>query len=152
MDSTAVAPQSVAEAREQICSLEQFMLKFPEEDQYELPLKHFIGHGLYIRECFIPAGMLVVSKIHKVAHWSTLISGTARVVTDQGLQEITGPITFESPVAVKNVVLAITDVVWATYHVTNETDLAKIEEDVIAKTYDDIAIPYDCLTAIGGVQ
>lgn len=150
MDSTAVIPQSVAEAREQIFFLQRYMMDFPKDQQYELPLQNYIGHGLYIRQCFIPAGMLVVSKIHKVAHWSTLISGTARVVTDQGTQEITGPITFESPVGVKNVVLALTDVIWATYHVTDKTDLSEIEEEVIAKTYDDVAIAYDDLTVIGG--
>lgn len=44
----------------------------------------------------------------------------------------------------KRAVIALEDTTWITVHVTNETDLEKIEDYVIAKTYDDpVLLAYD---------
>ena len=45
------------------------------------------------------------------------------------------PLTMVSPAGTKRAVYAKTDVVWTTIHLTNETDLEKIEEETIAKSY-----------------
>jgi hypothetical protein len=59
------------------------------------------------------------------------------VATEFGLQELAAPHSFVSQPGVKRAVLALEDTIWTTYHPTEETDLDKIEEYVIAPTFDD---------------
>jgi hypothetical protein len=46
---------------------------------------------------------------------------------------MTAPYTFVSEVGTKRVVHALEETIWTTVHVTDETDLEKIEDYVIAK-------------------
>lgn len=50
--------------------------------------------------------------------------------------DIEAPYTFVSEPGTKRAVLALEDTLWTTVHVTDETDLEKIEEYVIAPTYE----------------
>jgi hypothetical protein len=101
------------------------------------PLKHHFAPGLYAREIFIPAGILIIGKIHRHSHVNTISQGKCVVATEFGLQEFTAPHTFISQPGVKRAVLALEDTIWTTYHPTEETDLDKIEEYVIAPSFDD---------------
>lgn len=123
-----------ATPREKILRLEQEIRLRP---QIDCPLKHHFAPGLYGREIVLPKGSLVVGKIHKHAHLNTISQGHVTVYTEFGAHELRAPLTFTSKVGTKRVVLAHEDTVWTTYHVTDETDLEKIEEYVIAKSYDD---------------
>jgi hypothetical protein len=71
------------------------------------------------------------------------MSGEVTVVTeDGGRQRIRGPMSMISKAGTKRVVYAHEDSVWITVHVTRETDLEKIEDEIIAKTYDELeAVP-----------
>jgi hypothetical protein len=100
------------------------------------PLKHSFAPGVYVREIFIPAGVLIVGKIHKHAHPNFLMSGKVSVLTESGGAEtLTGPRSMISPAGTKRVVYAHEDTVWITVHVTEETNLEKIEKEIIAKDY-----------------
>lgn len=101
------------------------------------PLKHHFAPGLYAREIFIPAGILIIGKIHRHSHVNTISKGKCVVATEFGLQELEAPHSFVSQPGVKRAVLALEDTIWTTYHPTDETDLEKIEEYVIAPTFDD---------------
>ena len=104
----------------------------------ECPLQHVYAPGVYLRTMFIPAGTLIVGKIHKHAHGNILSQGHVRVFTEGGgVEELKGPLTMVSAAGTKRAVLALTDAVWTTIHPTSETDLEKIEDHVIAKTYED---------------
>lgn len=62
--------------------------------------------------------------------------------TDQGRKILTAPAVFVSAYGTKRAVAAIDDVIWITVHVTNETDLAVIERDLIVTDpleWDDLA-------------
>ena len=59
------------------------------------------------------------------------------VTEDGGKEHLVGPLTMTSPAGCKRAVYAITDATWTTIHRTDETDLDKIEDWVIAKTYED---------------
>jgi len=111
--------------------------------QLELEPSHHFAPGAYARELFIPADTCIVGKIHKHAHVNVVSQGDISVLTEEGVRRIQAPLTFISLPGTKRVVYAHTDTVWTTVHVTEETDLDKIEEYVIAKTYDD----YDKLKA-----
>lgn len=108
-------------------------------DSELMPLKHSFAEGVYVREIFIPKGMALVGKIHRHSHPNFLMSGEVLVVTEnKGRQHLKAPLSMISEAGTKRVVYAIEDTTWITVHVTNETDLEKIEDYVIAKTYADL--------------
>lgn len=107
-------------------------------DSDRCPLKHHFTDGIYSREIFIPAGELIVGKIHKHEHPNFLMSGTVLVFTEsEGEQVITGPCFMISPAGTKRTLYAETDLVWITVHSnpTNTTDLKVLEEEVIANNF-----------------
>lgn len=108
--------------------------------EVECPLQHVFAPGAYARTIFIPAGTVIVGKIHKHAHLNILSQGEVQVLTESGgVESFRGPLTMVSPPGTKRAVVALTNAVWTTIHLTNETDLEKIEADVIAPTYDEYA-------------
>ena len=133
--------------REKIVSLEAKMRDYVREHpdaEPQMPLRHTFAPGAYARQLLIPAGSIVVGKIHKHAHLNMLMVGLAVVATEDGIQEYAAPYVFTSQPGTKRVVAAVTDVIWVTVHVTEETDLAKIEEQIIAPSYAD----YDAFAGI----
>lgn len=98
-----------------------------------LPLKHTFNNGIYVREIFIPKGFLIVSKIHKFSHPVFVMKGDISIMTDEGYKRIVAPCNFISPVGAKRIGFAHEDTIWVTIHKTEETDLVKIEEELIAK-------------------
>lgn len=128
-------------AREDILMFEKALRTLPGTktgDQDNCPLKHSFADGVYVREIFIPKGMLIVGKIHKHSHPNFLMSGEVSVVTEEGYKRLKGPCAMISKAGTKRVVYTHEDTTWITVHVTNETDLEKIEEEVIAKNYDEL--------------
>lgn len=121
--------------RKQLYALQEAVGGLPEVD---CPLQHVFAPGAYARTMQIPAGTVIVGKIHKHAHLNILSQGTVLVVTEtEGERQLTGPLTMVSPPGTKRAVHALTDAVWTTVHLTNETDLAKIEQEVIAKDFEE---------------
>jgi hypothetical protein len=124
--------------RKDILDLESIIRTLPGAmigDNEMCPLKHTFAPGVYVREIFIPAGTLIVGKIHKHEHPNFLMSGEVSVLTEEGPKRLKGPLSMISPAGTKRVVYAHTDTVWITVHITNSTDLQQIEEEIIAKTY-----------------
>lgn len=116
----------------------------------ECPLKHYFtpkdvkfGCHAYAREIFLPKGSLVIGKIHKHAHLNFLMKGKVSVNTEFGVKYIEAPSIFVSEVGLKRAVLAVEDSIWCTVHLTEnsgEENLDKIENEVIAKTYDELGL------------
>lgn len=104
------------------------MAKLP---QVELPTEHYFADGMYCRSLFRPAGTLIVGKVHRKEHFYVVCSGTVKVTTDDGVQEITGPRVIVSKPGTKRAVLAMTDATCLTVHRTDSTDLDEIEREVI---------------------
>jgi hypothetical protein len=125
-------------SRQKICALESAILEqVPQKDL--LPIEERTGHyfapGLYCREFQLNAGEVAVGKIHKHAHLITLVRGDVEIVDEFDRRSISGPKTWVSTPGVKRVVYARSDALFLTFHPTEETDLAKIEEHVIAPDY-----------------
>lgn len=119
-------------------ALYKLQLAGAELEPVEMPLQHVYAPGCYARTIFIPAGTFVVGKIHKHQHINVLSQGHVTVYTEQGgVEDLHGPLTMSSSPGTKRALLAHTDTVWTTIHVTTLTDLAQIEDHVIAKTYED---------------
>ncbi len=111
-----------------------------ENDAEQFPLKHTFVDGAYVREIFMPAGSLLTSKIHKVRHPFFVLRGCCSVLTDKGVQKITAPYYGITEPGTKRVLYIHEDTVWVTVHVTDSQDLEVIEEQIIAKTFQDLAI------------
>lgn len=96
------------------------------------PVHRFVA-GLYHRELYIPPNRVIVGKRHAVEHVVMLTQGSCTCVTERGYEEMVAPLTFISPAGEKRVVITgpDQDCTWVTLHPTMETNLEKIEEDVI---------------------
>ena len=104
------------------------IVEFDDTAPCGLPLTHRFSDGVYLREIFMPKGMIVVGKKHKTRHLNIVISGKARVWDGEKLVEITAPYTFESNAGVRKVLYIEENMLWQTVHVTEETDVLKLED------------------------
>ena len=103
------------------------------------PVQHHFAPGAYGREMTLPAGLVVVGKIHKHAHLNVISKGRVQVFTEQdGVLELAAPCTFVSSPGTKRVVHVLEETVWTTVHVTDKTDLAEIEREVIATDFSEV--------------
>ncbi len=124
--------------RNLVCKLEDYIRQLPGAmigDNDVHPLKHSFADGCYIREVSTTPGQLVVSKIHKVAHPFFLLKGEMSILTEEGVKRIKAPYYGITPAGTKRVLLTHSDIIFVTVHVTKETDLQKIEDELIAKDF-----------------
>jgi hypothetical protein len=128
------------EERNAIHALQDIMFDLPDEERIDVDSMtfHHFAPGVYAREYFIPQGSVVIGKIHKTEHFNIICKGRCSVSTEDGPMMIEGPYVMVSRPGVKKAVYAFEDTTWITIHVTEETDLEKIEQQVIAKDYDEI--------------
>jgi len=110
--------------------LETAMAKLP---QVHLEVKHIFTDGLYVREIYIPAGTIVTSAIHKTEHPFVISQGEIMVTSDnEGSVVYKAPYTGVTKPNTRRALKALSDVIWTTFHVTNETDVDKIGEEILA--------------------
>lgn len=105
------------------------------KDHIEMPLRHFFAPGVCLREITMPAGSFVVGKMHKTTHLNIITKGDVSVMGADGVpfRYTVGdhPIVFISYAGVKKVLYNHEDTVWMVPHITEETDLEKLEAEVI---------------------
>ena len=104
------------------------------------PVKHSFADGCYIREIFNPASELLVTKIHKKEHPFFLMKGKMSILTENGIIHVQAPHYGITKPGTKRVIYTHTDCVFITVHATDQTDVAKIEKEVIADNFNDPAI------------
>lgn len=113
---------------EQIKSLEREMKKRP---QLELEPVHHFADGLYARELSRPAGTLIVGKIHAKQHFYLLLAGEITAWTEHGMKRLKAPTLLRTEPGTKRVTYAHTDTTSITFHATRETNLDKLEAELI---------------------
>lgn len=126
---------SKEELRNLILALED---KLKDAPQIEIPLTHYFSKGVYGREINFDKGSLLVGKIHKHQTMNVISKGEVSVISVDGVIRAKAPFTFVSSPGAKRVIFAHEDSTWTTFHGTHETDLEKIEEEFIAKNYDEV--------------
>ena len=104
--------------------------------QVDIEITHHFAPGVYAREMFVPAGILLTGKIHKTEHLNIISQGHFSVSNMGESVDIKAPHTFVSPVGTKRAIYAHVDSTWTTIHVTEETDLVKLEELTIAESFE----------------
>jgi quercetin dioxygenase-like cupin family protein len=118
----------LADHMARMAKLEESLRKMPEG---LAPVDHVFADGVYARCMNIPKGTMLTGKIHKTQHLNIVAKGRILVATEDGTKEISAPCIFVSEPGTKRAGYALEDTVWINIHVTDETDLDKIEEQVI---------------------
>lgn len=114
-------------------------------EQTDCPLVHRFAPGVYLREIHMPADTIVIGRVHKTKHFNVLLQGAALIVHEDGSrEELRAPMTFVSEAGVQKVLYIIEDMIWQTIHVTPETDMAKLEADLVEPR--DVPLP-EAITA-----
>lgn len=116
------------EQRSRINALQEAMRDLP---QYQEQLFHHFCDGLYGREMRVPAGTRLVGKTHRKPCFNFILQGEVDVFSPEGHTRISAPEFFISPAKTKRAMVAITDLVWITVHPSHETDLEKLEAELI---------------------
>jgi hypothetical protein len=117
--------------------------KLKDQPQIDIPVEHYFANpdtpkGIYAREIKMDSGSLIVGKIHKLATINVISSGEVSVLSQDGVIRVKAPYTFVSTPGAKRVIYAHEPSTWTCFHATGETDVDKIEEEFIAKNYDEV--------------
>ena len=104
------------------------------EDMY---LEHFFAPGMYGRRMFIPAGLILIGKIHRHSHLNVMTFGSLEIVSTFGSDIKVGPDMWQSEAGIQRNVLGLTDAQIITLHAnpTDTQDLAELEAMIIAPDY-----------------
>lgn len=99
-----------------------------------LGLVHHFSKGIYARELRMPAGTILTGKIHRTEHLNIMSAGVIRVWSEaEGWREIHAPFTFVAKPGTRRIGVVLQDTVWTTIHGTSETDLDKLETELIVE-------------------
>jgi quercetin dioxygenase-like cupin family protein len=128
-----IDPTPVA-VREDVTALAEYLKDFPQED---IPVQHEFLEGVYMRTVYMKAGDIIIGKIHKQEHVAIISQGRATVLTENGVLEIKAPYLFKSPPGVRRALLIHEDMIWTTVHRSDHTDIESLEEQLIAKDFND---------------
>lgn len=120
--------------REKLARLEAALLSGKTID---MPVKHHFSRGVYARELFIPKGTVLVGKIHKYSQINIVSKGDISVLTEDGVKRVQAGGTIVSGPGVKRAGYAHEDTIWTTIHGTHETDIEKLEDELIASSFQD---------------
>ena len=137
----AVHQKKQKEFREKITEFEQAVEDHPNKLQFleELnPLKHTFADGQYIREIFNPAGLFIVTKIHNKTHPFFLMQGEMSIFSQDGVERISAPYYGITKVGTKRAIYTHTECIFVTVHATDKLNIEDVEEEVIAKSFDDV--------------
>lgn len=113
---------------DKVKALQAEVLKLP---QYEPETKHYFHGGMYCREVFRPAGVLVIGAVHKKEHFYMIVSGTVAITTDDSVQEVIGPRLFLSKPGAKRAVYAVTDALCMTFHAIEAKTVEEAEAELV---------------------
>ena len=105
-----------------IYDLEAALLRLPQAD---VQTEHSFCNGLYARTIYVPAGTLITGAVHQHESFWVMRDGTLALTLDDGEAVVAyaGDMG-KSPAGVKRAGLALSDVVFTTFHAnpTNEID------------------------------
>lgn len=111
--------------------MERLQTELSKLPQYEPETKHYFHGGMYCREVYRDAGVLVVGKVHLQDHFYLIVSGTVMMSTDDGMQTVTGPVLIQSKPGTKRAVYSVTPAVCMTFHRTDATTVEEAERELV---------------------
>lgn len=142
---------SPLQIRYKICEFEELLRQellagrlpardFPALHHFDLPA------GKCLRSMFLPAGSLVVGKLHRHEHPNFISLGKVTMFTEHGgLETLQAPCHMVSPAGTKRVLFVHEDTIWTVEHEATSTDLDELEQQVIAPSYSALGWEDPCL-------
>lgn len=118
------------EKKVDIEAIEKQMLGMP---QVEFPIEHFFMPGIYIRQMTGLRGTFAIGHEHLTEHTNIIIKGSFIVFDGKESYEVKAPYIFKGYPGRKAAFFQ-EDTIWLNIHVTDETDLEKIEKQFIKKS------------------
>ncbi len=100
-------------------------------EQISIPVEHFFSEGMYGRMMTMEKGTALVGATHKHSHLAMLVEGTVQVVSKRGAAVYNAPYIVNVEVGDKRAFKALTQVKWITVHATRETDLDRLELELV---------------------
>lgn len=113
---------------EEIRKMQSIVASVP---QVHCKVEHHFSPGLYVREIFMPKGVIAVGKMHRHEHMFLLTKGKITIMTEQDVQIISGPHMSKSFPGIKRVVYSHEDSIILNFHPTTTTDLEALEKELI---------------------
>jgi len=104
------------------------------------PIKHSFVDGAYVREIFMPKGMSFVTKIHAKTHPYFVMKGSVSVYVNGETVKIDAPYHGITKAGTQRFLCTHEDTIWITVHVTDETDIEKIKQEVTVNSYDELQL------------
>ena len=93
---------------------------------------HHFTPGLYARECWMPEGSLIISKIHKTEHPFVITAGSCWVFSPgEGRAFLQAPHFGVTKPGTQRVLVIESDTTWITFHATDLLDPVEIERMII---------------------
>lgn len=98
---------------------------------FELPRRDLFTPGLYTRQVFMPAGSLVISRVHLTEHPFILSAGAVMVWDPYaGVRILRAPYTGVTKPGTIRLLFILRDAVWTTFHATTHTDPETVEKEI----------------------
>ena len=107
---------------------------------------HFFTKGVYARQLFMPAGEIIISKIHKTQHQYIISKGIVEVQIDMDEWKLLeAPFHGITEVNTRRVLYVHEDCIWTTFHpiegiTGDENELSDIEKDEIVSKIESMII------------
>ena len=103
-------------------------------DVIEIPVEHYFCDGIYARTMFMPAGSVIVGKIHKYPQLNILTKGDVTVAMDDGPERVKAGFHKVCSPGAKRSFYAHEDSVWTVILQTRLTDVEQIEKEYTARS------------------
>lgn len=139
MESIAKKSESLS-VKSNIDKLTALESEMKKHKQVDIEIVHHFAPGVYCREMRVPKGVMLTGKIHKYAHMNIMSAGEATIVNESGKMRVKAPFSFVSEPGTKRAFYAHEDVVWTCIHPTEETDIEKIENEVIVESLETLKL------------
>jgi hypothetical protein len=114
-------------------SLEEIEGEMLAGTQVDCPITHHFGPDIYIREALMPAGTMVMGHAHRKPSMNVMVAGKMAVLIDGVAQIMEAPMIFTAP-AGRKLAYIIEDVVIQNVYATSETDVQKLEDQIVDKS------------------
>lgn len=88
-------------------------------EDLEASAKRYFCNGVYIKELLVPAGTLMVGKVHKTEHLVVMTCGDVSVMTPDKIFRLTGHNVFNSSAGMKRVGYFHEDTMWMNVHASH---------------------------------
>lgn len=111
----------------------------------DIQYQHFFapaktGGFLYARAGTLPVGSLVFGEIHKDPCINILLKGVLLVRTENGIKRVVAPDIFVTGRGIKKIGYVEEEAFMANIHLTETNDPEKVEEELAAKTYEELGL------------